>query len=61
MILLCSIVNRYSAGQGPYCMPSNLQFVRPGFLFQCVQAAVSSGDLTDDGVMLAKAWMGQRT
>jgi hypothetical protein len=57
--LLCSIVNRYSQG-GPYAMPDTLKYVMPGFLYECVQKAISSGALSDVGKKVAQDWANQK-
>lgn len=59
ILLLCSIHNRYSQG-GPVALPSTLQYVNSWYLFRCVQTAISSNNLTEEGNKLAKAWMEQK-
>ena len=59
ILLLCSIYNRYAQG-GPVALPETLQYVQPGYLYECVQKTVSSDKLTPYGKQLAQAWMDQK-
>lgn len=58
-LLLCSIVNRYSNG-GPEANYDSIHYVKPGYLFECAQKAVSSNALTAEGKALVQAWMDQK-
>ena len=57
---LCHVINKYGTDQHHWTQPNGLLNIQPDYIRECVERALTSGNLSDAGRKLAQEYLAQQ-
>ena len=57
---LCDVINKYVTDQHSWAQPNTVPKLHPNYVRECVERALTSGNLSDAGRKLAQEYLAQQ-